>query len=346
MNRRLFLALASLVSAGFTLNARGATPTNPSILKPRRLKPGDAVGIISPAGATFVEDELNIVVEAVKALNLVPKVGEHALDRYGYLAGKDKDRAADINRFFADPEIALILPIRGGWGCARVLPYLDYELIRRNPKIITGFSDLTSLILAIHAKTGLITFHGPNGFSSWRAPQTDIFRKVLFAGEKLTFENSPDPDDGDRLMRTKNRIRTIVPGRARGRLIGGNLSVLTSIVGSPYLPAFDDAILFVEDIGEDVYKIDRMLTQLKLAGLLDNLAGFIFGQCVNCSASGEYGSFTLEEVIRQHIQPLKIPAWYGASIGHLEILYTLGIGLQVEIDANRGTLTMLEPAVV
>jgi muramoyltetrapeptide carboxypeptidase len=344
MKRRSFLAGSSLMGASVSLGSQMARAVSP--LKPRRLKPGDGVGIISPAGATFVRDELDIVIEAVRALNLVPKVGKHALDHFGYLAGSDRDRADDINRFFADPDVALLLPIRGNWGSARILPYLDYELIGKNPKIITGFSDITALILAIHGKTGLITFHGPNGFSSWRAPQTEIFQKVLFAGEKVTFQNEPDADDGNRLMRTKNRIQTITRGKTRGKLIGGNLTVLASIAGSSYLPSFDGAILFVEDIGEDVYRIDRLLTQLQLAGILKNLAGFIFGQCVNCSAGSDYASFTLDEVIRQHIEPLKIPAWMGASIGHLEILYTLGMGLEVAIDADQGTITMLESAVI
>jgi muramoyltetrapeptide carboxypeptidase len=346
MNRRRFLATSGMMTASLAFTARKTLSVNLPLIKPQRLKIGDRVGIISPAGATFVADELNIVLEAVKALQLVPTVAPHALDRYGYLGGTDRDRADDINQCFADPDIALILPIRGGWGCARLLPYLDYELIRQNPKIILGFSDITALILAIHAKTGLITFHGPNGFSSWRAPQVEIFRRVLCAGEKLTFQNSPDPDDANRLMLVKNRIQTIRGGQGKGRLLGGNLTVLASIVGSPYLPSFERAILFVEDIGEDVYKIDRLLTQLKLAGILDRLAGFIFGQCVNCSASSDYASFTLEDVIRQHIDPLKIPAWTGATIGHLEIINTLAIGVEVAIDADRGTITLLESAVI
>jgi muramoyltetrapeptide carboxypeptidase len=344
VKRRSFLATGGLTGAGLALGSGVARAVNP--VKPRRLKAGDGVGIVSPAGATFVRDELNIVLEALRGLNLVPKVGKHALDRFGYLAGTDKDRADDINAFFADPAIALILPIRGGWGCARILPYLHYDLIAKNPKVISGFSDITSLLLAIHAKTGLITFHGPNAFSSWRVPQTEIFRKVLFQGEKPTFQNEPDPDDANRLMRTKNRIQTVTGGTARGKLIGGNLTILTTILGSSYVPSFDGAILFVEDIGEDVYEIDRMLTQLKLVGILDRLSGFIFGQCTNCSAGSDYSSFTLDEVIRQHIEPLKIPAWIGASIGHLEIIYTLGIGIEVAIDSNKGTITMLEAAVV
>jgi muramoyltetrapeptide carboxypeptidase len=346
MKRRQFLTTSTLTIASFSLLAQKLDSTNFPLIKPPRLQPGDGVGIISPAGATFREDELKIVIEAIEALKLVPKVGKHALGRYGYLAGKDRDRASDINQFFADNSIALILPIRGGWGSARLLPYLDYDLISRHPKIICGFSDITSLLLAIYAKTGLVTFHAPNGFSSWRTPQTDSFRRVLFAGEKLIFTNASDPDDTNRLMQVKNRIQTITKGQAKGKLIGGNLTVLASIVGSTYLPDFTGAILFLEDIGEDIYEIDRLLNQLKLAGILDNLAGFVFGQCTNCSADSDYGSLTLEEVIREYIQPLKIPACLGLMIGHLEIIETIAIGIEVEFDANLGTITMLESAVI
>jgi muramoyltetrapeptide carboxypeptidase len=328
------------------------SPSNPGktanlpLLKPARLKPGSLVGIVSPASATFEQNDLDIVQDAVKALGLVPKLSRHLLDRYGYLAGQDKNRAADLNQMFADPEVAAILPIRGGWGCSRVLPYLDYNLIRQNPKIIVGFSDITALTLAIYSRTGILTFHGPNGLTSWKTKQTEYFRRVLFAGESVTFKNLKDGDDEDRLMQVKYRIRTINPGIARGRLIGGNLSVLSGIVGSPYLPDLKGAILFLEDTNETIYSIDRMMTHLKIAGVFDKLVGFIFGQCTTCSPDADYGSLTLEEVILDHIKPLGIPAWSGAMIGHIEPILTLPIGLEVEIDSRVGTIRMLEPAVI
>lgn len=318
----------------------------PQQLKPSRLKPGSMVGIVSPAGATFVQEELDVVQDAVRGLGLVPKLAPHVLDRYGYLAGKDRDRAADINQFFADPQIAAILPVRGDWGCSRILPYLDYELIGRHPKIIVGFSDITALILGITARTNLVTFHGPHGLTAWKPTQTEYFCRVLFAGERVEFQNSKDTDDADRLMQVKYRIRTITPGKARGRLIGGNLSVLSGIVGSPYLPDMSGAILFLEDINENIYRLDRLMTHLKLAGVFDRLAGFIFGQCPSCSPDADYGSLTLEEVVWNHIEPLGIPAWYGAAIGHIDTIVTLPMGLEVEVDASTGKIKMLESAVV
>ena len=344
LNRRQFLQLAATTSA--LVPVKIAQARSRSLLKPARLKPGAIVGIISPASATFVKEELDIVLDAVRGLGLVPKLGVHVRDRYGYLAGIDRDRAADINQFFQDPQVAALLPIRGGWGCSRILPYLDYEVIRQNPKIIIGFSDITALILGINARTQLITFHGPHGLTSWRKSQTEYFRRVLFAGETVTIANPRDGDDSDRLMQVKNRIQTITPGIAKGKLIGGNLSVLSGIVGSPYLPDMAGAILFLEDTGENIYRLDRLMTHLKIAGVFDKLAGFIFGQCPGCTPDADYGSLTLEEIVWGHIQPLKIPAYYGAAIGHVENIVTLPIGLDVEIDANAGIIKMLEPAVV
>jgi muramoyltetrapeptide carboxypeptidase len=247
---------------------------------------------------------------------------------------------------FADPTVAALMPIRGDWGSARVLPYLNYDQIRANPKVLIGFSDITALLLGIYAQTGLITFHGPHGLTSWRADQVEPLRRVVMQGERLTYTNPLVGADQDRLMRDQGRIQTITPGKASGRLIGGNLSVISGIVGSPYMPDTTGAILFLEDIGEASYRMDRMLTQLKLAGVLDGLAGFVFGQCTRCGPGETYGSLTLEEILQDHIQPLGIPAWSGAWIGHVEPLWTLPIGGLVAIDATTGSIQMLEPAVV
>lgn len=345
MNRRRFLTQA-LVAASLTpfLTPAAASPSSAD-LKPPRLRPGDRIGLFSPASATFLREQLQVVMDAVRGLGLVPHVAPNTLNRYGYLAGSDRDRASDINALFADDSIAALLPIQGGWGSARVLPLLDYDRIRRSPKILVGFSDLTSLLVGIHAQTGLITFHGPNGLTSWRPAQTESFRQVLFDGKAATVQNQPASEDSDRLMPVRNRIQTITSGRAEGKLIGGNLTVLSAIVGSPYVPNLDGAILFLEDVGESIYRVDRMMTHLKLAGVFDRLAGFIFGQCTRCLPDDGYGSLTLEDVVWGHIQPLGIPAWYGAMIGHIEPILTLPIGGRVAIDATSGTIQMLEAAV-
>lgn len=348
MHRRQFLgsAAAAAATVAFPLPARASTQARPAVIRPKHLAVGDTVGLVAPANATFNSLELQITKESLEALGLKVRIGAHLLDRHGYLAGQDKDRADDINRFFADASVRAVLPIRGGWGSSRVLPHLDYDTIRRNPKIILGYSDITALLLGIHAKTGLVTFHGPNGMGRWDTYSVDYFKRVLMQGEAVTFSNLRQLSDRNALTPIDNRTLTLTAGKARGRLFGGNLTVLTTIVGSPYLPQWDDAILFCEDVGEGYYRIDRMLTQLKLAGVLGRLKGFVFGTCAECGpGDGNFGALTLEEIFADHIKPLRIPAWSGAMIGHQTPQWTLAQGVEVEADADAGTIRMLEPAV-
>jgi len=346
MNRRRFIGSAAATAAfgALTSQPRTAAAAPPKAIKPKRLAAGDSVGIVAPASATFNTVDLQIARESLEALGLRVQVGGHVLDRHGYLAGQDRDRAADINRFFADPDIHAVLPLRGGWGASRVLPSLDFDSIRRNPKIVLGYSDITALHMAIAAKTGLITFHGPNGMGRWDEFSVNWVKRVLFDGEAVTLENPHEK--GDFLVQTENRVQTITPGIARGRILGGNLTVLTAIMGSPYVPDFDGAILFAEDVGEDIYRIDRMLTTLKLAGILERLRGFVWGTCSECEPGSGFGSLTFEEVFADHIAPLKIPAWQGAMIGHRTPQFTIAEGVEVEIDATAGRIRMLEPAVI
>lgn len=317
----------------------------PAALKPARLKPGDTVGLVCPAAPAYSRETVRVTIESLAALGLKTKLAPHFYDRYGYLAGRDTDRAADLNGMFADPSVTMIMAMHGGWGCARILPLLDYDLIRRNPKLLIGYSDITALLLGIYAKTGLTTIHGPEGAATWNAYTVDWFRRVLMDGETALFQN-PAPKD-DTLAQTKERITTLRPGRARGQLAGGNLTVLCHLIGSPYLPDWRGKILFVEDTHEDVYSVDRMLTHLKLAGILEQVAGFVFGKCTKCDAdSGGYGSLTLEEVLTEHIGSLTVPAYAGAMIGHIADKFTVPIGINAEMDADAGTIRLLESAVV
>ena len=338
--------MAAIPAAGAALSSRQSTPPRAiQPLLPPRLAEGQTVGIVAPASATFQTVDLAIAQESLQALGLKSKLGRHVLARHGYLAGADRDRAADINAFFDDDGISAVLPIRGGWGSSRVLPHLNYERIRRNPKVVVGYSDITALHLAIGAKTGLVTFHGPNGLGRWDAWSLEYFKRVLFAGEAVTMENPTALSDRNALTQTENRVQTITPGTARGRLVGGNLTVLTTILGSLYVPSFDGAILFLEDVGEDLYRVDRMFTQLKLAGLLDRIRGFAFGTCAECGPGEGFASLTLEEILADHVKPLGVPAWFGAMIGHQTPQWTLPVGGEVEIDASKGTIRMLGPAV-
>ena len=344
MNRRQFVQ--SLGAAALATQLPPARLGAAAAVRPKRLRAGDTIALVSPASATFSSIDLQIAKESLEALGFKVTPAEHVLARHGYLAGPDQARADDINKAFADKSIAGIHAIRGGWGSARVLPYLDFDTIRRNPKVLIGYSDITALLLSIHAKTGLTTFHGPIGLGRWDAWSLDYYRRVLMNGEAVTYTNRKDlSGDRNSLVPVEFRTVTATPGTARGRLLGGNLTVLTAILGSPYLPSWDDAILFCEDVGEDLYRVDRMFTQLKLAGVLAKLKGFVFGSCSECGPGEGYASLTLEEIIRDHIKPLGIPAWQGAMIGHAQPQWTLPVGADVEIDAAAGTMRLLEPAV-
>lgn len=346
LSRRRFLERTGLAVLSAPLYGRSvgsAAPVPPSIRKPPRLQPGDVVGLVSPAGAVYEAEDVEVVQETLAALGLKSRAGAHVLDRYGYLGGTDEARAADLNAMFDDPEVKAVLALRGGWGCNRLLPLLDYDAVRRHPKIVVGYSDITSLLVALYAKTGLVTFHGPVGISTWNPFSVDYFRRILFDGEAVRMENPADT--GSSLVQTDDRVQTITPGRARGRLVGGNLTVLTSMMGSPYLPDWRGHILFLEDTGEEIYRIDRMLTQLRLAGVLEQLAGFVFGTCTNCDPGRGYGSLTLMDVFADHLRPLGIPAWYGSMIGHISDKFTMPLGVEAEVDAEAGTITLLEPAV-
>ncbi|HVL68065.1 MAG TPA: LD-carboxypeptidase [Vicinamibacterales bacterium] len=347
MNRRAFLgALAAVPLAGpIAGSAQPGGTRTPAPVKPRRLNPGDTVALVAPASATFNTVDLEIARESLQGLGLTVKVGRHLLTRHGYLAGDDRNRAADINTFFADDAVRAVLPIRGGWGSSRVLPYLDFDVIRRNPKILLGYSDITALLLSVHARTGLVTFHGPNGLGRWDAWSVEYLKRVIFNAEAVTMENPRNLSEKNALAQIENRVQTITPGTARGRLLGGNLTVLTAIMGSPYLPNWDGAILFLEDVGEDLYRIDRMFTQLKLAGVLQRIRGFVFGTCAECGPGSGFASLTLEEILADHIRPLGIPAWFGAMVGHQTPQWTVPVGAEASIDAVKGTITLVEPAV-
>ncbi|MBC3539678.1 LD-carboxypeptidase [Rufibacter sediminis] len=344
--RREVLASLSVAAAALPLASfvSGSFPENrPKTIVPPRLKAGDTVGLICPAGAAFSKETVQITKESLEALGLKVKLGKHVFDRFGYLAGTDQARAEDVNAMFADKTVQGIMAIHGGWGCARLLPLLDYKTIQKNPKPLIGYSDITALHLAIHAKTGLITFHGPVGSATWNKFTVDSFRQVLFDGSPALFENPREL--GDNLALTKDRITTIMPGTARGKLVGGNLTVLSAIIGSAYLPHWKDAILFLEDTNEAVYRVDRMLTQLKLAGVLDQVKGVVFGKCSDCEPGKGYGSLTLEEVLEQHLQPLKVPVYSGAMIGHITHKFTIPVGAEAQLDATAGTLKLLQSAV-
>ncbi|MEM9666260.1 MAG: LD-carboxypeptidase [Bacteroidota bacterium] len=343
-SRRQFLQRTALgaLAPGLMLH-RSHTP--PPLVKPPRLRPGDSVGVISPAGAVYDAATLGRVRERLHSVGLRTVFGPNALDRRGYLAGTDEARAADLHQMVTNPGIQAILGLRGGWGSARLLPLLDYDLIRAHPKVLLGYSDITSLLIACYARAGLVTVHGPTGVSTWNAFTTDYLRQLLFDATPVRFEppNTPASPSAPPPM----QARTLVPGRARGRLVGGNLTVLSALIGSPYLPDWTDHILFLEDIDESTYRIDRMMTHLRLAGVLERLRGLVFGACTDCAASeGSRRSLSLREVLLDHLEPLGVPSFQGAMIGHIRDKFSVPIGVEAELDAEACTVRLLEPAVV
>ena len=340
MQRRQFiqLGLSSAALAAVPLSAAAAVD-----MRPPRLREGDTVALVAPASVTYERLQLQLAVETIEAMGLRVKVGEHVMDRYGYLAGKDEDRAADLNRAFADPEVQGIFAMRGGWGASRILPLLDYDLIRSHPKVLLGYSDVTSLLNALYARTGLVTFHGPNVTSRWNEFTYSGMRQLLFDGRAMEYRNPVEVEDD--LVQRENRIQTIVPGTASGPLIGGNLTLMSTLTGTPYMPRFNGHILFLEDVGEAIYRVDRMLTHLRNSGQLERLAGIVFGHFSRVAPSPGLGNFSLMDVLRQHCEPLGVPCYFGAMIGHVERQSTLPIGISARMDATVGTLQLAGPAV-
>lgn len=348
MKRRNFiqnLCAASLVAPFSSFTPIVNSSLSKEIIRPEHLTPGDTIAIVSPASAIFESTPYEIAKESFEAMGLKVIFGKNVKNRYGHLAGSDEERAEELNTMFKEPSVKAIIALRGGSGSARILDKLDYEVIRKNPKIFIGYSDITALHLAIYEKTGLVTFHGPVAVSSWNSFSVDSFKKLLF-DKKLQEYKNPENKEGQ-LAQSSNRIRIITAGIVKGRLLGGNLSVLTGIMGTPYFPKdWSGKILYLEDIGEKIYAVDRMMSQLQLGGVLEQISGFVFGKCSDCDSGGSgYGSLTLEEVIDHYIQPLRIPAYSGAMIGHIDNNVTLPNGIEAEINANKGTIQLLTAAV-
>ncbi len=335
INRREFISAVGAASLA-PIKVDAALP----LIKPPRVQPGDRVGLVSPATAAFETEPTRIWIDALESLGLNVILGDNYYARHGYFAGEDEARASDINAFFAEPSVRMIFA-RGGWGSPRLLPLLDYDMIRQNPKVLLGYSDATALITGIHVKTGLVTFHGPSPLNVFSAKH---FRRVVMNGEAYLLEN-PRSITSNTLVQTENRIQTITSGKASGRILGGNRSLLTAVMGSDYLPEWDDSILFIEDVDEAIYRVDRMMTELALAGVFDKIRGFVFGRCTECGPGGGFGSLTMEKMIAEHIKPRGIPAFSGTMIGHIEEQFTIPLGIEVEIDADAGTIELLENGV-
>ncbi len=320
-----------------------AADTSPKPLLPRVLKRGDTVGLITPSSYVSDPDELDFAKRFCKFFGLELKMGKHVGARFGYLAGTAKERTDDLHAMFADPSIRAVFCIRGGYGSAQMLPLIDFDLIRRNPKIFLGYSDITALHVAIGRKTGLVTFHGPVSLSHASTWTQQHLIKALFETAALGLQSNPP--DGNPLQ-PSHSLRTIKGGKASGALSGGNLTLLSTTLGTPWEVETEGRVLVFEDIGEDIYRIDRMITQLRLAGKLQKAAAIVIGECKDCPPPGHSSAYALGEVLDYLLSDLGIPVYYGLSFGHTTDQVTLPMGVRATVDADAQTLTVDDPAVM
>ena len=353
MNRRSFLqkgiafSAAGLLSQTITSQVLYNPTSKSSIIKPNRLKKGDKIGLIAP-GFQIKEEQLEKSIQNLKIFGFEAVYSPRLLEKFGYFSGTDQSRADDINELFANPEVKGIMAVSGGYGCTRILNLLDYQTIRENPKVIMGFSDVTALLNVIEQETGLITFHGPVSQTIYRDYNAMQFRRIVINPEDTTLIES-SPDDLKLSLESPEYARyTIIPGQAEGKLAGGNLCVLASMTGTKYQLTGKGKLIFIEDIDEQPYRIDRMLTQLIDSGILQEANGIMFGICKGCNTSKSQvqDSFSLREVIENRIKPLEIPACYGLSFGHNIHNFTLPIGVNAKLDTEKMTVELTERAVL
>lgn len=323
-----------------------SSQTVDSLIKPKALSPGDTVGLITPSTFVSDPDALANAERTVQYFGLKPKWGRNVRKKLGYAGGTIAERLDDLHAMFSDPEVKAVFPIRGGYGSGQLLDRIDYDLIRRNPKIFLGYSDITAMHLAIQRKSGLVTFHGPVMLSGFTEYTLAHLRQALFERKPLGRLTNP-PDENQ--LRPKHPLRTVRGGRASGRLIGGNLSLILATMGTPFEIETRGRILFLEDVDEQPYSIDRMLTNLRLAGKLQAAAGIVFGECSDCAPRDYKPSFNntllLGEVLDEILGGLKVPVLAGLTIGHTPDQLTLPEGVMATLDADKGELTVDESAV-
>lgn len=306
-------------------------------IKPPSLLKGDKIGVLSLA-SPMLPEKLNQGVRYLKNCGYSVVFGDHVKDSDGYLAGTDKDRLDDLHSMFRNPEVKAIFSSRGGYGTSRLLDNLDFDLICKNPKILMGYSDLTAIQLAIWRRTGLITFSGP--MVAVEMTGIDPFTEKNMWSILSSYESDNHFPEGSFVS-----PEIIVPGKANGRLLGGCLSVLVSILGTPYQPDFDGAILILEEVGEEPYRVDRYFSHLKLMGVFEQVNGVILGQFLDCEAEEGKPSLSITEVINDYLGGLSVPVVCGFQYGHQAKKLTIPIGAQVEIDTEILKVRLLETVV-
>ena len=309
-------------------------------IKPPKLTAGDTIGVVSPAGPLDEtrQERLDLGLAYFQQLGYSTIEGKFTRKQTGFFAGSDEQRARDFNDMLHNPDVKAIFSTRGGYGVARILDKIDYKAAHDFPKIIIGYSDVTALSLALYEKAGLVTFSGP------------MAAIELFDPSPLTANSMWDILLGKTpTLRAKvndNVWQQISPGVTEGRLLGGCLSVVVSLIGTPYCPDLNGAILLLEDVSEDLYKIDRLFSQLKNAGILQAVNGIILGHFVDIIPDSSHNPVEFDDIISYYCAPLKIPVLSNFPYGHVPLKYTLPIGCSVRLDAEAGTLKLLEPGVI
>lgn len=311
-----------------------------SKIKPHQLQQGSTIGVVSPASRPADDQKYKKGISYLENLGYKVVESKHVLDNYGYLAGKDSDRSDDLNSMFSDSQIDAIFCSRGGYGVPRIIDAIDFDSIKNNPKIFVGYSDITSLNLAIWAKTGMITFSGPmvavemgKGIETFT--EQNLWKMLCSTNHVGALKNPSD-----------TQLQVVKPGKAKGVLLGGCLSLINVVLGTQFCPDFNNAILFIEDIEEEPYRVDRYLAQLKMAGIFDRISGLVIGQFVDCVPSDpEKPNLTLEQVFKDYFSSLDIPIISNFAYGHVPVKHTMPVGLEVELDTEKGGLILTESSV-
>ena len=341
-NRRKFIQQLGIGAAGlglssFIINNDEIVELlgNKTLIKPNKLKEGDMIALFAPGGAVFNKTYIEKASNVLKSLGFNVKLCNSLNTQYGQFSDTAENRAKELNELFKDKSVNGMIAMRGGSGCAKILPLLDYELIKTNPKALIGYSDITSLINGIHAKTGLTGFHGPVGYSTWNEFTIKHFRSALMKYYTFTCNDSFD-----------NEVKILNEGVTVGNLYGGNLTVLNSLIGTEYLPDLTNSILFIEEVAEEPYYIDRLLTQWKQIGVLDKLSGIVIGKCAKCIPEEPEKSLTLEQTLINNLKPLNIPCYIYSNFGHVNNKFTLPVGIRVKLDATNKKIELLESGVI
>lgn len=310
-------------------------------IKPARLTKGDTIGIVAPASPLYNKSDLVRGIKTLEEWGYKVIVGEHVNARNEYLAGTDEQRASDINSMFENDQVDAIFVTQGGYGSARLLRHINFDLIKKNPKIFIGYSDITAIHLAIQKLTGLVSFHGP-GMAGFNPEELSDYRKNQLFKALLLEEPIGEIELADK----KKWINIINPGVARGDMIGGNLSLICSSLGTPYEIETEGKILFFEELDTEPWVIDHMLSHLFNAGKLQKAAGIVIGECKDCVPYTHHPgfpvTFSLEDLLEEYIKPLNIPAIYGLPLGHTKDLATIPLGVQGFLDATNGKLIIEE----